>query len=98
MKNQPTFFDRLGNRAVYRGRVINLLCEGIMLSIETKQVDTDERDYLTESIDYLNSVFTTPESMEQRAGVHLMDYCTKIDKGVVSETNGNFLLDFTKGY
>jgi hypothetical protein len=62
------------------------------MTLETRQLDTDTRDYYREAIAYLNAHFTTQEAMEQRIGVHLLDYCQSVGATLDEPSPGNFVI------
>jgi hypothetical protein len=62
------------------------------MTLETRQLDTDKRDYYREAIAYLNAHFTTQEAMEQRIAVHLLDYCQQAGAMLDEPRPGEFVI------
>lgn len=62
------------------------------MTLTIKQIETDKRDYMKEALAYLNTCFRTQEDMEQRIGVHLLDYVASVGASLDEPAPGDFII------
>ncbi len=62
------------------------------MTLVVRQREDDKQDYMREAVAYLNKNFRTQEDMEQRIGIHLLDFATRAQCMLDEPSPGQFVL------
>ena len=62
------------------------------MTLTVKQRVEDKQDYMREAVAYLNDNFRTQEDMEQRIGIHLLDFAKCMGCVLDEPAPGQFVL------